>query len=240
MSRAERETLFGGTDGEWKNELETGKSVCKLLLEWTRRGPYCDIVEKCRGSDDAASSHDILAPSPAVVVMAGAGALRSMEKRLQIAFRAYQEEFPTSIWHCCSRFCFASIAMDPEKSFLFDELHFIHRIAEKFHHKILGLDDLIETRRRGIGGSYIVFRAPSRQERETDPYTSVSDRQRQLRSFGTFVIKSLPFLYGKEDAPSGVKCVKQKLCTESIRCLLGVSRNFLYGKDVLLAIYRSQ
>lgn len=188
MDSTQREQLFGGTDRQWNEDLERGSSICKLLVSWARQRPYHD----CFGEEDVEQSEQLT--SHAGSVKDGAEQLLMMEKRAQAAFDAYKERFPTSIWHCCKHFCFSSIAISPEKFLLFHELRLIHDVSEQMHSRINNSCELVETRRRGVGGSYVGFVAPSRIERDSDVTT---DRQRRLRSFANFVIKVLPFLYGQ-------------------------------------------
>lgn len=195
MSSTERENHFGGKYQEWRGQLERGKSIWKLLLGWTRCGQYQDVLE--RGENDKCD--ESLIPASVDAVNAGAVGLLTMEKRAQAAFRAHKDTLPTSIWHCCSRF-FVPIAIDPGILFLFEELRLIYEIAEGLHSNIQR-SNLVETRRGGVGGSFVGFAAPSR--RESDSMMPATDRQRALRSFASFVLNVLPFLYGREDARVG-------------------------------------
>lgn len=119
----------------------------------------------------------------------GAVVLRTMEKRAQSAFRAYKDTFPTSIWHCCRRFCFTCIAIDPEKLFLLEELRLIHQIAGRIHANIHNISSLVETRRKGIGGSYVGFVAPCREQREIYTNETATGQQSALTKFADFAMK---------------------------------------------------
>lgn len=138
-----------------------------------------------------------------------------------MAYRTFMDSLPTSVWHCCKKQCFMSIAVDPDKVRLLEEISLIHDVAEVLHFEIRNESGSLGTRRRGIEGSQINFVAPSREVRETFVGT---ERQRALRTFGTFVLEVLPFLYGQENAPSGTECPSEKLCTQTICCILGISR----------------
>lgn len=130
-------------------ELDIGNYFCKILLEWTRREPYHDFFERFFSENNVTS---VLIP--AAVINNGAGTLLEMERRAQAAFRAYKDTFPPSIWTCCSRFCFASIAIDPEILILFEELRLIHEVAERQHAQIQGCPILL---RIGEGASAVLM-----------------------------------------------------------------------------------
>lgn len=231
MRSSDRELFFGGTDDQWNEELHLGKSLCKVLVDWARSGPSREVVENCGRDVDIHGSR-------VATINAEAMDLLNMEKRANAAFRIYKDTFPTSIWYCCRRFCFTSIAIDPEKIRLFEELRLIHDVAEQLHSVIKPYHDVVETRRSGTGGSYIGFSGPSRRERERHlgVWGWSANRKRSLRRFTDFALKVLPFLYGNEDAPSGTKCPSEKLCTEAICALLGVSRKFLYGRKRMVLV----
>lgn len=227
LSDFERELYFGGSDENWKKELQEGKAICKALVYVLKHKPYheaCDVdVSLCRQTvpETTAGSQSVLS------IRNVAEDVLAMENIATEAFESYKDIFPTSIWHCCRRFCFTSIAIEPGKLLLFHELKLIHEVAEKMHASIRKVKLLVERRRRGVGGSSVGLSAPTRLERESDPGTLL---QRAHRKFADMVIKVLPFLYGKEDAPSGTRCPHEKLCTHAICCLLGVSRKFVYGR----------
>lgn len=154
-----------------------------------------------------------------------------MEERMEVAYRRNKERFPTQVWHCCKQFCFSKIAADPKHYKLFEELGLIHEQAERFHLDNEVAPSLHERRRRGIGTSTISFTAPSRAERESaSGQHPGTERENSLRQFGNFVVEVLPSLYGQADSPNSNGFPQKKLCTQAICCLLGVSRNFLYGR----------
>lgn len=226
MTRSDRENHFGGSDSQWTETLDKGRSICKLLIDWTHRGPYHDVF----GNLDAHDSEH-LTRFGAPTVNAGARDALTLEKRAHATFRAHKDYFPTSIWNCCRRFCFTSIAIDPDKILLFEELRLIHEVAEQMHESINNESDLLERRERGIGCSTVGYVAPTRVRRENVLESQSSTNSKTaLQNFANFVLKVLPFLSGKEDAPSGTKCPSERLCTQAICCLLSVSRKFLYGR----------
>lgn len=132
MIPSERELHFGGTESKWKKELLMGNAVCKLLVDWTQQAPYLDVL----GQDCSEHDHQVANPISTTSINASTMALLTMEKRAQAAYRTYKDKLPTSIWHCCSRFCFTSIAIDPDKVFLFEELRLIHEVAERSMKKL--------------------------------------------------------------------------------------------------------
>lgn len=151
-----------------------------------------------------------------------------MENRIQIAYRVHRERFPTAIWHCCTNLCFATIATDPLQYMVLDEMILIHDYANGCHATQEKLNSYVHRRRHGIGTSTVAFTATSREQRESLPGdTCGTEREIALRDFAKFVMEVLPFLYGQADSPTGTTRPMMKLCTQSICCLLGVSRNFL-------------
>lgn len=155
----------------------------------------------------------------------------TMEKKAQAAYRAHGDRFPTAIWHCCRKLCFATIAMDPQQMLLLDEIIFIHNYANRCHAANEKIACSVERRRRGIGTSTVAFVSSSREQREgSSGETRGTGRQKGLREFANFVFEVLPFLYSQVDSPTGTARPKTKLCTQAICCLLGVSRNFLYNR----------
>lgn len=130
-----------------------------------------------------------------------------MDRRLMRAFRDYKGRLPLSIWSCCSRGFFASLVADCDEFLVFDEVFQIHEIAKSYHEQIGDVTDLVETRRRGIGGSSVVFVSSSRSVRETNRCT---DRQRAVEKLAEFISSVLPFLYGVSSSPTGVRKPKRK------------------------------
>ena len=154
-----------------------------------------------------------------------------IDRKAQAAYRIHRDRFPTSIWYCCKKLCFLTISMDPLQIKLLDELVLIHNHANRCHAALEQLDTQIETRCRGVGTSTIAFVSHSRSEREASSGRGHGTaRQKALREFARFVLEVLPFLYGKSESPKGTARPKQKLCTQAICSLLGVSRNFLYNR----------
>lgn len=155
--------------------------------------------------------------------------MMQMEIRIRQAFCAHSSDFPLSIWTCCSRACFSSLIADGQNLSLLDEVLHIHRIAEKLHRRIGIMPSLVQTRLKGVGGSSLGLTAQTRAERDPNQCT---DRPAALRELKLFATDVFPFLRGQQDAPSGTPRPKRKLCTEAICSLLGVSKNFLYGRTI--------
>lgn len=82
MTPSDLELHFGGTHTEWKGEMQAGSSICKLLVEWTKRGPYNDVLEHGRGTDEGS-----LKLTSTEMINTGADELLMMEKRAQAAYR---------------------------------------------------------------------------------------------------------------------------------------------------------
>lgn len=242
-ARQQLRSLFERVDGAcpslmdmyFKNKEDVGEQgsntrltgqIGNFLLEASRPGPLRDsvdlaIVNDAGNSDDGSRNE----------AQFKANAFLDQERRVQMAFRAHKNRFPTQIWHCCSQLCFTTIATDSVQCMVFDELLLMHEYAEVCHAAADNIPVMIGRRRRGIGTSTIGFVAPSREEREaSDTASHGTARENALRKFGKFVIEVLPFLYGQVDSPRGTTRPKKKLCTQAICCLLGVSRNFLYNR----------
>lgn len=88
-----------------------------------------------------------------------------MDRRVMRAFTDYKQWLPFSIWTCCKRGCFALLA-DRDELFVFDKVMRIHEIAKAYHERIVDVSDLIQSQRKGVGGSHIGFVPPTRADRE--------------------------------------------------------------------------
>lgn len=109
-----------------------------------------------------------------------------------------------------------------DQGLLLEEVCKTHCIAERIHEKIEYTSLMAESRCPGVGGNNILFVASKRCDRAVDIST---DRRKSIHQLECFAIKVVPFL----PAPSGTPGPLKTFCTESICCLLGVSRKFLYG-----------
>ena len=166
----------------------------------------------------------------------------NMESLAQAAYRSHAHRFSTSIWHCCRRFCFASVASDAEQCMLLDELIQIHQHANRCHRDAEEVGEEfqpIRKRRKGIGRSHVAFAAPGRKERELVDEKLRSIERNPLRTLSNFIEEVLPFLYGQADSPTGTKRPSKKLCTHAICSILGVSRNYLYNRQKILLSSKS-
>lgn len=224
------ERYFGGNQRELASS-EASNRLMTFLLRLSVPGSLRDCMEMAiedtlpinvSGSNSSSAEH----------AHEQVRSFFEMEKRTSAAFRIHRNRFPTSIWHCCKRFCFTMLATDPGNFMAFDEIVLIHDFAEQCHRESEELNSSVcEARRPGIGTSTVAFVAPSRAEREAlSGERSGTSRLETLRKFAKFVSEVLPFLYGQSDSPRGTKCVKRKICTQAICCILGVSRNFLYNR----------
>lgn len=158
-------------------------------------------------------------------------------RRLRTIIRSQSHRLPVSIWTCCKSFCFSVLAGDGEKVELLDEVLEISRLADGLHRKVAGSNELVQARRKGVGGSSLSFVAPLRFEREFDRRSS--ERQRALRDLADFVTDVLPFLWGQRESSTGIKPPEKKLCTQVLCDLLGVSRNFLYKRKASASLQLS-
>lgn len=132
----------------------TGTISDFLLKLSARRGPHREFLENVASREP----ERFISSSDAMKI--GAEQILVTEKRAQAAYRSNKDKFPTSIWHCCRKLCFTSIAIDSEKVLIFEALVEVHGIAEKLYASIRQANLQIQTRRRGIGGSSIALNAP--------------------------------------------------------------------------------
>ena len=119
------------------------------------------------------------------------------------------------------------LACESQNIRLLDEVLHIHRISNDLHKKIEKVPQLLQTRRKGTGGSSLAFVAPFRIERQPHQRT---DRKEALQQLAIFATEVILFPRGKRDAPNGTARPDNPFCTEAICCLLGVSRNFIYRR----------
>lgn len=215
-----RQMYFGQRSDDSQKYMTNNVSDFLLKLS-SKSGPHREFLEAV----SAAEPERLISDS--AVISKDAEQVLLMEKRAQAAYRSFKDKFPTTIWHCCKKLCFTSIAIDPDVIFLFDALLQIHSVSERLHKPIKEASCRLQRRQKGVGGSDVGHNAPTREERETDPGT---DRQIALLNFANFALEVLPFLYGQSGAPDGTPCPAEKLCTQAICSLLVVSRNFLYGR----------
>lgn len=161
-----------------------------------------------------------------------------MEKRTRLAYRVHRKSFPSAIWHCCQNTFFTQIATNPLEYNVFNELVYLHQYAEICHKDMENENnsEFVELNHHGQGTSTVAYRSLSREEREgscRDEYHAHGTRrQESLRDFARFVMEILPFLYAKDSSACGSVHLRKKLCTHSICCLLGISRNFLYNRKI--------
>lgn len=197
------------------------EELVDLLLDVSCPGPLRTELEKYASMNETAAT--LFSPGVASKMV-------SIERKIQRAFRTFGGPFPSSIWDCCSWFCVTMMVTEDKHFLLFDGIVRIHEVAEKLHRHVENSGEL-DTRRRGIGGSSLSHSAPGRMERDFDSgMFSGTDHQRALHDLSEFVKAVLPFLYGVQDSPSGTLRTCRKLCSGSICCLLGVSRNYSYGR----------
>lgn len=228
--------FFGGQPGAVSQSQASGRTECghigKFLFEVAQPGPL-------RESLDFAIVNDSISEEAGGSGNEGLEQLRAfvdMEKRVEEVYRLHKNRFPTQIWHCCKNLCFAKVACDPQQYMVFTELVMVHEHAEGCHAATEMASSLTERRGHGIGTSTVAFVAPSRAEREaaSGEQQHVTERRRTLREFGAFVMEVMPFLYGQIASPRSSARLNNKLCTQAICCLLGVSRNFLYNRTSML------
>lgn len=216
-----REFYYGNASKPAASEDNT-EAVVEFLYDICKAGPLRDEMER-KAAEDGEEGPKLIGEQESRKVI-------EMERRMQVAFRSYKNYFPLSIWACCKRCCFSLLACDQEQFMVFDEAMRIHEVAQSLHRRIGDISKFVEARRRGVGLSNMAFVPLVRSERQFDLST---DRQKAVRQLGKFVADVLPFLYGVSDSRSGVRRPKKKLCAQSICCLLGVSRNFLYKRTSL-------
>lgn len=215
-----RQFYYGSNSRPVRSQDYT-EALVELLFEMSSPGEIRQELEKSAALEEQSAT---------LIESDTAAKILEMERRIQRVFCAYEPLLPSGIWHCCPKCCISMIAVDSDEFLLFDELLRIHKVAEELHKRVEDCMELVATRRFGVGGSSLVHSGPSRSEREIEAGVSGTDLQRALRSLAAFVIDVLPFLYGLQDSPRGTRKPKRMLCTEAICFLLGVSKNFLYGK----------
>lgn len=152
------------------------------------------------------------------------------ERRLRLAFQSYRHISPPSIWQCCSRRCFAMVAGDPTLLGLLEQVIGIRQIAEGYHEEIENVSRHVQLRRKEIDGINVNYSAPSRFEREGG--SQLTDRGRAVQRLANCSVEELPFLYAQKGAPNGTAHPVRNFCSEAICCILGVSRNFLYRRNI--------
>lgn len=216
---------FSGGEDRTKKHVAAIR-ISSFMLQMSKSGPLRETLDLAIANSGGGSS-----PTPEA--KGKRDSFMEAGRRVQMAYRIHKHRFPSPIWHCCRRLCFATIATDPLQFMLFDELIMMQEHAERFHASTEKVSRYVHQRRKGIGTSTVAFSAPSRAERELNSDGEHgTERQKALLEFGKFVIEVLPFLYGQADSPRGTMRPKRKLCTKAICCLLGVSRNFLYKRKI--------
>ena len=211
------------------NAANSTSDIAHVICAICRPGPNKRDIEQ-GAFDDCSEPALFLNDEIKAFIPRQVGAqMLDLEMRVRQAIYSFGAYFPPSIWTCCRRGCFALLACEPDQIRLLEEVLKIHFIADGLHSQIENVQRLVKTRRKGIGGSNLVYVAPSRQDRESDHAT---DRQKALKQLSEFTTEVIPFLRGQKDAPSGTKRPQNKLCTEAICCLLGVSKNFLYRRKL--------
>ena len=144
---------------------------------------------------------------------------------VQRAFQNFGRDFPTAIWTCCAQKCFAVRAIVCEHSVVFNEVLKIYRGAEALHGQLEGINELIRTRKRGTGGSSLVYTSESRAQRTKEHGT---DRQKLQKRLESYDMPVLPYLRGEIAAPNGTQAPEKPFCMHAITQILGVHRNTLY------------
>lgn len=131
---------------------------------------YCFFGQKrfpfTRSLDDDIEEFDRFTGDYIESINATSEHLLKMESIARWVFRNNKGSIPTAIGHCCKCRCFTIIATDMDKAWLFEELKTIHSAAEEIHDEIKSVFIDPEWRRKGIGGSNMVFAAPTREKRE--------------------------------------------------------------------------
>lgn len=102
---------------------------------------------------------------------------------------------------------------DPDSDFFlaFDEVLRIHEVAGSLHKIIGDISKLVETRRRGVGGSHLAFISQSRSERDpnsnTDRRKGNGEFQNLWKMFSHFStgFKILAVVSGVRDGSSVLK-----------------------------------
>ena len=117
--------------------------------------------------------------------------LLEVDSQVQKAFETFGRDFPTSIWTCCKRRCFALTAVLPEHTSTFNAVFRIYRMAENLYGQLDKVDGFVQSRKRGIGGTSIIHSSSTRSTQTDD---SGTDRQKCLRNLKAFVERELPFL----------------------------------------------
>lgn len=171
-----------------------------------------------------------------------ASAYSDMDSSMRATQTILSNFFPTNIWHCCRRACFANIALNPKHVVDLHHLLNIHQKAEELHREIENSSKYVQIRRAGVGRSSIGFCSNSRIERESAQGITgrdISPKHAALFKFRDFVMEVLPYLYGRISAGNVPFHAPRKLCTSSICTLLGVSRSFLYNKSSLYFLQTS-
>ena len=153
--------------------------------------------------------------------------LLETDAHVQRAFQTFASNFPTAIWTCCSRRCFALVAVLSENTALFNAVLSIHNGANAIHEKLEGVDGLVRTRRRSHGRSSIAHGGKASPNTVTRSETDYKRVRRELR---VYVAQCLPYLRGECKAPDGTPAPAKPFCIESICQLLGIQRNVLYRK----------
>lgn len=158
--------------------------------------------------------------------------LLQSKRRARATYELYETLFPRKIWHCCLGTCFALNASSVE---VVDMLAKICKTAKEVQDAVGVVGELVESRRRGAGGSNMAFHAPSRIAGEKEDGRVGTDRQKAMRRFDKYVETIMPFLYASPGVElSGVR-LRRKLCTQAIHFFLGVSRKILFRRSKRIA-----
>lgn len=153
--------------------------------------------------------------------------------KAQLAIDLHGNNFPSAIWTCCRKICFATLAVEQSYPNTFEATLQIHQMALRLLSDVDNARTAVPTRLNGIGGSSLTHSAPTRARGSE---TMMNDRQKAMATFHKFCKNVMPWLLDLRDRESPVPSLPGGFCIASICCILSCTRKMIYGRRNVTAL----